>query len=173
MQMQGSTLRPSWIKLQRLERTETIRWMLEVSENRKVDSLPRERRRTTLAKGKEQGKMVRHHWDKRTRRKFKINVGISRKQVINQMIAGRSYSSNKVKDDRTLLERVMMRRASQARVEERKTNPKMLKYLCEISKLKVQSRARWRRMHCNLDQVRLLERSTRLNAQRWICARPQ
>ena len=166
MQKQGSTLRPSWVKLQKLERTETIRWMLEVSDNRKVGSLPSKRRRTTLAKGKEQGKMVRHHRYQRTRRKSKVHVGIARKQVINLKIAGRSYSNTKVKDDRTLLERVTMRRASQARVEERKTNPKMLEHLCEISKLKVQLRARWRRLHRNLEQVLLLERSTRLNAQR-------
>ena len=60
---------------------------------------------------------------------------------------------------------------NQARVEERKENPKMLEHLCGISKLEVQLRAWWHRLHHRRKQAQRLARLTRLSAQRWICAR--
>ena len=68
----------------------------------------RKRGRTPLAKGKEQEKMVQSHQDKRTRRRFKVFVGIAGKQVINRRIAGQGHSSNRVEDNRILLERETM-----------------------------------------------------------------
>ena len=95
--------------------------MLEDLDKGKGDLLSRERRRTPLAKGKEQEKMVQSHQDKRTRRRFKVSVGIPGKQVISRRIAGQGHISNRVKDNRVLLE---MGQASQAKVEERKAGRK-------------------------------------------------
>ena len=86
----------------------------------------------------------KNHQDKQTRRRFKVSVGIAGKQVINRRTAGQDHRS-RVKDNQILLERETMSNASQARVEERKANPKMLEHLCGISKLEVQLRDRWRR----------------------------
>ena len=99
------TLHPSWAKLQRLEKTKTIQWMLEVWV---LIEKPKERRRTPLAKEMEQENMVRNHQDKRTRRKFKVNAGIVERQVFNQKIAGPSHSSTRVRDSQTILERAMI-----------------------------------------------------------------
>ena len=46
---------PSWVKCRRLERTETILWMLEDSDNGKDEPFPKERERTPLALAKEEG----------------------------------------------------------------------------------------------------------------------
>ena len=59
------------------------------------------------------------------------------------------------------------------KVEERKANPKMLEHLLGISKLEVQLRGRWRRLHRRRRQAQWLVRLTRLNAQRWICVQPR
>ena len=147
--------------------------LLEESDNGKDDLLPRERGRTTLAKGKEQENMVQCHRDKRTRRRFKVCVGIAGKQVINRRIAGQGHSSNRVKDNQILLVRKRCEEASQAKVEERKASPKMLEHLFGISKLEVRLRARWRRLHRRRKQTKRLARLTRLNAQRWICVQPR
>ena len=56
-------------------------------------------------KGKEQEKMVLSHQDNRTRKRFKVSVGIARKQVINRRIVGQGHSSNRTKDNRILLEK--------------------------------------------------------------------
>ena len=61
------------------------------------------------------------------------------------------------------------RKASQAKVEERKASSKMLELFFGISKLEVRLRARWRRLHRRRKQAQRLARSTRMNAQRWIC----
>ena len=107
MRKQEDTLHPSWVKCRRLERTETILWMLEDSDNRKDEPFPKEGERTPLAKEKGQEKMVRNHWDEQTHRRFKVSVGIAGKQVINRRTAGQSHSS-RIKDGQILLERKMM-----------------------------------------------------------------
>ena len=61
-----------------------------------------------VVKGREQESMVQSHQDKRTRKRFKVIVGIAGKQVTNQRIAGQGHSSNKTKDNRILLERETM-----------------------------------------------------------------
>ena len=77
---------------------------------------------------------VRSLQDNRTRKRFKVSVGIAGKQVINQRIAGQGHSSNRTKDNQILLERETKREASLAKVE-RKANPKMLEHLFGISRL--------------------------------------
>ena len=62
-----------------------------------------------------------------------------------QRIAGQGHSSNRTKDNRILLEKETMRKASQAKVEERKANPKMLEHLFEPRKLEVHLRVPWPR----------------------------
>ena len=64
MRKQEDTLHPRWVKSRRLERTETILWMLEDSDNGKDDLLPRVRGRTPLSKGMRQEKMVQSRQDK-------------------------------------------------------------------------------------------------------------
>ena len=113
-----------------------------------------------LAKDREQEKMVRNHRDEQTRRTFKVKVGIAGKQVINRRTAGQGHSS-RVKDGEILLAREVMRRANQAKVVERKENPKMLEHLCEINN-RVRLRARWHRLHHRRKQAQRLAR---------ICAR--
>ena len=68
MLKQEGTLHPSWVKCRRLEKTETILWMLEDSDNGKDEVFPKERERTPLALIKEREqekieKMVRNHQD--------------------------------------------------------------------------------------------------------------
>ena len=84
MRKQEDTLHPSWVKSQRLEKTEMTLWMLEDLDNGKGDQ------------------------DKRTRRRSKVSVGIAGKQVINRRTAGQGHSSNRVKDSRDLWERETM-----------------------------------------------------------------
>ena len=86
-------LHPSWVKCRRLEKTETILWMLEDSDSGKDETLPKERDRISLALAEEREqekmeKMVRNHQDERTHRKLKVSVGIAGKQVISTRIAG-------------------------------------------------------------------------------------
>ena len=76
----------SWCKFRRLERTEMILLMLK----------------------------VRSSQDNRTRKRFKVSVGIAGKQVINRRIAGKGHSSNRTKDKQILLERETTRKASLA-----------------------------------------------------------
>ena len=52
--------------------------------------------------------------DNRTRKRFKVSVGIAGKQVINRRIAGQGHSSNRTKDKQILLERETTRKASLA-----------------------------------------------------------
>ena len=83
-------------------------------------------------KGKEQEKMVRSLQDNRTRKRFKVSVGIAGKQVINRMMAGQGHSSNRTKDNQILLEREATPKARLSKVE-RKANPKMREHLSGIS----------------------------------------
>ena len=115
-QKQEGMLHPSWVKCRRLEKTETIPWMLEDSDSGKDEVFPKERERIplSLAKEKEQEKMknmVRNHQDERTHRKFKVSVGIVGKQVINLRTAGQTLAdshSNRVKDSQMFLEREVL-----------------------------------------------------------------
>ena len=165
------TLHPRWVKCRRLERTETILWMLEDSDNGKDEPFPKERERnpTGTGKGKGTGKDGAKSSGRANTQKFKVSVGIAGKQVINRRTAGQGHSS-RVKDSQLLLEREMMRKANQARVEERKENPEMLEHLCGIIN-RARLRARWHRLHHRRKQVQRLARLTRLSAQRWIFAR--
>ena len=86
-------MHPIWVKCRKLEKTEMILWMLEVSDSRKDEILPKERERIplALAKKREQEKMekmVLNHQDERTHRKIKVSVGIAGKQVIKTRTAG-------------------------------------------------------------------------------------
>ena len=49
-------MHPGWVKWRRLEKKETILWMLEDSDNGKDEVFPKERERILLAKGKGTGK---------------------------------------------------------------------------------------------------------------------
>ena len=167
-------LHPSWVKNQKLEKTEMILWMLEDSDSGKDEILPKERERIILALAKEKEqenmeKMVRNHKDMRTHRKLKISVEIAGKQVTNTRIAGDGHS-NRMKDTQILLEKEMMRRANQAKVVARKENPKMPEHLREINS-RVQQQARWHRLHHGQKQAQRLAQLTRLSAHRkprWI-----
>ena len=101
-----------------------ILWMFEDLDTGKCDVLSREKGRTPLAKGKRQEHMVQSHQDKRTRRRSKTGVGIAGKQVINRRIAWQGHSSNRVKDNRVLVERETIRMASQAKGEGKKGKSK-------------------------------------------------
>ena len=118
-----------------------ILWMLVDSDNGRDDSLPKEKGRTPLARGKEQKRTVRSLQDNRTRKRFKASVGIAGKQVTNRRIAGQGHGSNRTKDNQILLERETTRKASLAKVE-KKATPKMLEHLFGISRLEPQLRAR-------------------------------
>ena len=75
-----------------------------------------------------------------------------------QQIQGHSNSHGKGSDAK-----------NQAKVVERKENPKMLEHLYGINS-RVPQRAQWHRLHHRQRQAQRLARLTRLSAQRWICA---
>ena len=85
-----------------------IPWKFEDLDMERATLLPRERGRTPMAQGKEHERMVQSHQDKRECRRFKVSVGTAGKQVVNRRIAGQGHSSNRVKDNRLLLERETM-----------------------------------------------------------------
>ena len=84
---------------------------------------------------------VQIHQDKRTRRRFKVSVGISGKQVINSKDCWAKAT------------------AAQAR---QRVSPKVLEHLFGISKLGVQLRSRWRRLRRRRKQAKRLGRSTQI-----------
>ena len=132
----------------------------------------KERILLALAKEREQERMekiVRNHQDERVRREIKISVGIGRKQVTKTRIAG-DGRSNRIKDIHILLERQVIRKANQAKVVERKENPKMPEHLVGINS-RVKQRAQRHRLHHRQKQAQQLVQLTRLSAQHLICAR--
>ena len=170
MQKLGDTLRPSWAKLLRLEKTLRSDGCWRVSGNRKDDSLRRERGRT--------------HWQRERNRKrwceiIRTSEHAENARLVLELREHRSSTGRlrseataapRIKDNRTLLERVTMRKASQARVVEKKGKSKdagALVWNQQAGSSVVASGS----VVCT--QARLLRRSKRLNAQRWTCARPR
>ena len=109
-----------------------IPWMLVDSDKGRDDPLPQVRGITPLARRKEQERSVRSLQDNRTRKRFKVSVGIAVKLVINRRIVRQGH--NRTKDNQILLGKETTRKASLAKVE-RKANPKMRELLCGISRL--------------------------------------
>ena len=84
------------------------------------------------------GKDFHWHWQrKRNRKRWKgwcDIIGTSEHTENSKSVLDlREKDYNRVKDIQILLEREAMRRANQAKVVERKENPKMLKHLCGIN----------------------------------------
>ena len=105
-------MHPNWVKCRRLEKTETILWLLEDSDSGKDETCPKVRERIPLALAKEMDqekmeKMVRNHQDERTQSQC-WNCGITGHQykdcLVNlgrwpqQQKQGRSNSPGKGSD---------------------------------------------------------------------------
>ena len=112
----------------------------------------------------------KNHQDKQTRRRFKVSVGIAGKQVINRRTAGQDHSS-RVKDNQILLERETMSNASQGGGKKSKSKDAGALVWNQQAGSPVASSVA--SFHHRRKQAQQLVRLTRLNAQRWICARPQ
>ena len=144
--------------------------------HRKVrpDLLSMERGRTPLGKGKEQENMVQSHQDKRTRRRFKVSVGIVGKT--GHQTEGLLGKATAATESRTI-EFSWKGKRCERQVRQRWRNErqvgKMLEHLFGTSELEVQLRARLFRLHRTRKQAPRLVRLTRLNAQRWICVQPR
>ena len=80
-------------------------------------------------------------------------------------------TSERAEDSRSVLELRGKRCERQVRQRWRKERQVQRCWsTCVESKLEVQLRARWRRLHRRRKQAQRLVRLSRLNAQRWICA---
>ena len=178
MRKQEGTLHRSGVKSQRLERTESIVWMLEDLD---VGGFGQWKKRPTF-KGKEKNPTGK---GKGARKDGAKSSGQANAQKIQGQCWNCGKTSHQSKDCWARPQKQQSQgqanypgkgndeKGKSGKVEERKANPKMLEHLLGISKLEVQLRARWRRLHRRRRQAQWLVRLTRLNAQRWICVQPR
>ena len=102
---------PSWVKCRRLERTETILWMLEDSDNGKDEPFPKGKGKNPTCTGKGRGN--RKRWceiigtSKHAENSRSVLELQENRSSIEGLVGGQGHSS-RVKDSQILLEREMM-----------------------------------------------------------------